>query len=147
MVHLSSGAHATLESSFKKEPVLWDADQCTSYSGRDLVKKVNQIHSAMAFLATISKNLFDIPAKLCLDAWQQWSLTLVTAEHIITQYGERSTLPVCERSPKPSVSSEDRSPSPTPPPKHQKTSTSSSKDVPKTTSKAAAPKTETKPTA
>ncbi|KAK0457617.1 hypothetical protein IW261DRAFT_1430725 [Armillaria novae-zelandiae] len=80
-----------------------------------------------AFLATISKNLFDIPAKLRLDAWQQWSLTLVTAEHIITQYGEHSTLPVCEPSPEPSVSGEDKSPSPTPPPKCQKTSASSSK--------------------
>ncbi|KAK0460802.1 hypothetical protein IW261DRAFT_1428777 [Armillaria novae-zelandiae] len=205
MVHLSSGAHAALESSFKKEPVLWDADQCASYSGRDLVKKVDRIHSAMcrfvleakrpwpedvqAFLATISKNLFDIPAKLHLDAWQQWSLALVTAKHIITQYGERSTLPVHEPSPEPSASGEDGSPSPTPPPKCQKTSASSSKgkgkemkpvikmdvqqfgplgkrarqtskpkplpklsytpfvDVPKVTSKAVAPKTETKPTA
>ncbi|KAK0470593.1 hypothetical protein IW261DRAFT_1425802 [Armillaria novae-zelandiae] len=183
MVCLSSGAHAALESSFKKEPILWDADQCASYSGRDLVKKVDRIHSAMcqfvleaerpwpediqAFLATISKNLFDIPAKLHLDVWQQWSLALVTAKHIITQYGERSTLPVREPSPEPSASGEDGSPSPMPPPKHQKTSASSLKgkgketkpvvkmdvqqfglpDVPKVTSKAVAPKTETKPTA
>ncbi|KAK0465784.1 hypothetical protein IW261DRAFT_1427047 [Armillaria novae-zelandiae] len=205
MVRLSSGVHAALESSFKKEPVLWDANQCTSYSGRDLVKKVDRIHSAMcqfvleaerpwpedvqAFFATISKNLFDILAKLRLDAWQQWSLALVTAEHIITQYGERSMLPVREPSPEPSVSDEDGSPSPTPPPKCPKTSASSSKgkgketkpvvktdvrqfgppgkrarqtsklaplpklsytpfvDVPKITSKAVAPKTETKPTA
>ncbi|KAK0473640.1 hypothetical protein IW261DRAFT_1423551 [Armillaria novae-zelandiae] len=143
MVHLSKGAHAALESSFKKEPILWDADQCASYSGRDLVKKVNRIHSAMcrfileakrpwpkdvqAFLVMISKNLFDIPAKLRLDTWQQWSLALVTAEHIITQYGERSTLPVCEPSPEPAASGEDESPSPMPPPKCQKTSASSLK--------------------
>ncbi|KAK0467670.1 hypothetical protein IW261DRAFT_1426419 [Armillaria novae-zelandiae] len=133
MVRLSNGAHAALEFSFKKEPVLWDADQCASYSGRDLVKKVDRIHSEMppvnppAFLATISKNLFDILAKLHLDAWQQWSLALATAEHIITQYGECSMLPVCELSPEPSASGEDGSPSPMPPLKHQKTSASSSK--------------------
>ncbi|KAK0465690.1 hypothetical protein IW261DRAFT_1427127 [Armillaria novae-zelandiae] len=167
MVRLSNGAHAALESLFKKEPVLWDADQCASYSGRDLVKKVDRIHSAMAFLATISKNLFDIPAKLHLDVWQQWSLALATAKHIITQYGEHSMLPVCEPSPKPSASGKDGSPSPTSPLKRQKTSTSSSKgkgketkpvikmdvrqfgppDIPKATPRAPARKTETKPTA
>ncbi|KAK0474630.1 hypothetical protein IW261DRAFT_1568636 [Armillaria novae-zelandiae] len=143
MVHLSNGAHAALESSFKKEPILWDANQCTSYSGRDLVKKVNWIHSAMcrfvleakqpwpkdiqAFITMISKNLFDILAKLHLDAWQQWSLALVTAEHILTQYGKCSMLPVHKPSPEHSMSSEDISPSPMPPLKCQKTSASSSK--------------------
>ncbi|KAK0462757.1 hypothetical protein IW261DRAFT_1428040 [Armillaria novae-zelandiae] len=85
------------------------------------------LHRELPSLTTISKNLFDILAKLCLDAWQQWSLALATAEHIITQYGEHSTLPVREPSPKPTTRGEDESPSPTPPPKCQKTSASSSK--------------------
>ncbi|KAK0468837.1 hypothetical protein IW261DRAFT_1426034 [Armillaria novae-zelandiae] len=124
-----------------------------------------------AFLAMISKNLFDIPAKLHLDAWQQWSLALVTAEHIITQVVPSvpseaiPDLLSFSMGNVPCFLSVNRVLNPPravktnlqvlcllrnvrkPPPALRKLSYTPFVDVPKVTSKVVAPKMETKPTA
>ncbi|KAK0494259.1 hypothetical protein EDD18DRAFT_1355609 [Armillaria luteobubalina] len=161
MVHLSWAAYRGLKEAYKAEPALWDSDQLSSFSGKELVKMVERIHPFMlkfidhaeqpfptrvqAFLATVSCNLFDIPVKLHQGSWHDWSLSLNNAEQVIDRFGEHVKLPPRGVSPvlsededesEEDASGEDDSgeelPDPTPPPpKHFKTSDGSSKPKPK----------------